>query len=152
MHTQTLMLIALNVVGGTAVLASYWFGLGSGSPSGDALWGGVPASVRPYYTVNMFLAAAGYFLFTHYIVFRLQPEQIGIAGGFDYRLFLVLYALVLIPSAIWLPLTHQMIAHPSAGLWALVRVDLALVGIGSAWTARRSPSTASRSAWPCRRR
>jgi hypothetical protein len=55
-------LLALNVIGGTAVLASYVVGLGA--VPGDALWGGVPESLRPLYTVNMFLAAAGYFLFT----------------------------------------------------------------------------------------
>lgn len=124
-------LIALNVVGGIAVLASYAIGLGSASSSGDALWGGVPEGLRAYYTVNMFAAAAGYFLFTSYIAFRLPPERIRIAGRFGFGLFLVLYALVLFPSAIWLPLTERMIAQPSAWLWAAVRVDLACVGLGS---------------------
>lgn len=131
MHGQTLALIALNVVGGAAVLASYAIGLASQSSSGAALWGGVPASLRPYYTVNMLLAAAGYFLFTPYILFRLDPEQVRFAGGLGYGLFIALYALVLIPSALWLPLTQQLIAQPSAWLWALVRADLALVALGS---------------------
>jgi hypothetical protein len=46
-------------------------------------------------------------------------------------MFHVLYALVLFPSAIWLQLTEAMIAQPSAWMWAAVRVDLALVGLGS---------------------
>jgi hypothetical protein len=61
-------LIALNAVGGAAVLLSYWVGLSAGA--GEALWGGVPERVRPLYTLNMVAAAAGYFLFTPYIVFR----------------------------------------------------------------------------------
>jgi len=131
MHRQTRSLIVLNVIGGFAVLVSYAMGLGSESSVGAALWGGVPESIRPLYTVNMFLAAAGYFLFTPYILFRLQPGQIRIAGRFGYRLFHLLYALVLFPSAIWLQLTELMIAQPSAWMWAVVRLDLALVGLGS---------------------
>jgi len=131
MHVQSRLLIALNVVGGIAVLASYAIGLGSASSSGAALWGDLPEALRPFYTINMFLAAAGYFLFTPYIVFRLRPEQTRIGGRFGYALFPILYALVLIPSAIWLPLTERMIAQPSAALWALVRLDLACVGLGA---------------------
>jgi len=130
-HIQTRFLIVLNVVGGIAVLASYAIGLGSASSSGAALWGDLPEALRPYYTINMFLAAAGYFLFTPYIAFRLRPEQTQIAGRFGYGLFPLLYALVLIPSAIWLPLTQHMIAQPSAALWLLVRLDLACVGLGA---------------------
>jgi hypothetical protein len=131
MHRQIRSLIILNVVGGIAVLASYAIGFGSESSAGMALWGGVPESVRPAYTVNMFLAAAGYFLFTPYILFRLDPERTRIFGRFGYGLFHFLYALVLFPSAIWLQLTEVMIAQPSALMWAVVRFDLALVGIGS---------------------
>jgi hypothetical protein len=131
MHQQTRSLIMLNILGGIAVLASYAIGLGSESADGAALWGGVPSSIRPIYTVNMFLAAAGYFLFTPYIVFRLQPGQTRIAGRFGYGLFHLLYALVLFPSAIWLQVTEHMIAQPSAWMWAVVRLDLALVGFGS---------------------
>jgi hypothetical protein len=38
---------------------------------------------------------------------------------------------VLIPSALWLPLTRLQIAEPSALVWALVRADLAFVALGS---------------------
>jgi hypothetical protein len=131
MSKQVRSLIALNVIGGIAVLVSYAIGLGSESSVGKELWGGVPEGLRPLYTVNMFLAAAGYFLFTPYILFRLRPETTRIAGRFGYGLFHILYALVLLPSAIWLQLTEIMIAQPSAWMWAVVRVDLALVGLGS---------------------
>jgi hypothetical protein len=130
MTRSTLSLLLLNAIGGTAVLVSYWLGLREpGLP--DALWGGVPESLRPLYTVNMFLAAGGYFLFTPYILLRLQPAETRLAGRFGYGLFHVLYALVLFPSALWLPLTAALIASPSAVLWALVRLDLLLVGLGA---------------------
>jgi hypothetical protein len=131
MSPQNHLLIAFNVVGGVAVLVSYAIGLGAESSSGVALWGDVPEGLRPYYTVNMFLAAAGYFLFTPYIVFRLRPDQTQIAGRFGYGLFHLLYALVLFPSAVWLQLTERLIAQPSAWMWAVVRLDLACVGLGS---------------------
>jgi hypothetical protein len=91
----------------------------------------VPESLRSFYTINMFAAAAGYFLFTPYVLFRLRPEQTRIAGRFGFGLFFALYALVLFPSAIWLQLTERMIAQPSAWMWAVVRLDLACVGLGS---------------------
>jgi len=122
-------LIALNVIGGAAVLLSYVVGLRA--ISGDVLWGGVPESIRWIYTLNMFLAAGGYFFFTSYIVFKLDAETTRVAGRFGYGLFLVLYALVLIPSALWLPLTGHMAEQPGLGSWAAVRIVLALVGLGS---------------------
>jgi len=131
MSRQTRSLIALNVVGGIAVLASYALGLGSESSAGAALWGDVPERIRPFYTINMFLAAAGYFLFTPYILFRLQPSETRIAGRFGYGSFHLLYALVLFPSAVWVQLTERMIAQPSAWMWAVVRLDLALIALGS---------------------
>jgi hypothetical protein len=129
MDTRVRNLIVLNVAGGTTVLASY--AVGVQAVSGEALWGGVPDSLRSFYTVNMFLAAFGYFFFTHYILFRLNPETTRIAGRFGYRTFYLLFGLILIPSALWLPLTALMVEYPSLGMWAGVRIDLALVGFGA---------------------
>jgi hypothetical protein len=123
-------LIALNAAGGAAVLGSYAWGL-SQPGLGDALWGGVPESVRPLYTANMLLAAAGYFLFSHFVLFRLAPASTRIAGRFGFGLFHLLYALVLVPSALWLPLTAHALASPGPLAWAAVVFDLLLVAIGS---------------------
>jgi hypothetical protein len=129
MHARVRSLIALNVVGGSTVLVSYALGLDA--VAGEVLWGGVPESLRPLYTVNMFLAAAGYFFFTPYILFRLDPETTRVAGHFGYSIFHVLYALVLFPSALWLSLTAHVVEHPGLGAWAIVRIDLALVAFGA---------------------
>lgn len=131
MHAKQRSLLWLNALGGAAVLASYVWGLGSSAELGASLWGGVPAGIRGFYTLNMFLAAAGYFLFTPYILFRLPPDTLRIAGRFGFGLFHALYALVLLPSALWLPLTAHMIEQPSAVAWLAVRIDLALVALGS---------------------
>ena len=121
----------LNVVGGVLVLATYAWGAVEASTVMAALWGGVPEAIRPLYTVNMFLSAAGYFLFAPHILFRVESDRLDIAGRFGYSLFSKLMFLVLIPSACWLPLTSMMLSHPSSWLWFIIRVDLALVAVGS---------------------
>jgi hypothetical protein len=39
--------------------------------------------------------------------------------------------LILIPSALWMPLTFAMLEAPSDGLWWAIRLTLAAVGVGS---------------------
>ena len=122
--------VALNVLGGTAVLASYAWGVLLRPEAMGALWGGVPEALRPAYQVNMLLAAAGYFAFTSYVL-RLPPATTRVTRSLGYPSFLVLYALVLIPSALWLPLTVSYVAAPGAALWWAIRAVLAAVGVGS---------------------
>ena len=124
-------LLWLNVIGGSAVLGSYAHGLASNPLTRGAVWGDVPEAFRPFYTVNMLLAAAGYFAFSFFVFRRLDPARTRIARGFGYGAFHLLYALILIPSALWLPLTFEMLESPSAGLWLAIRGVLALVGLGS---------------------
>ncbi len=129
MDSQVRSLVLLNVVGGLAVLASY--ALAVGTVPGDVLWGDVPKNIQPLYTVNMFLAAGGYFLFTFYILFRLDPRTTRPFGLFGYRAFHLFYALVLLPSAAWLPLTARMAEQPGLLSMSLVRIDLYLVAAGA---------------------
>ena len=121
----------LNVVGGLLVLATYAWGAIAASTVMASLWGGVPEAIRPLYTVNMFLSAAGYFLFAPYILVRVESDRQDILGRFGYSLFGKLMLLVLVPSACWLPLTSMMLSNPSPWLWFIIRVDLALVAVGS---------------------
>jgi hypothetical protein len=131
MHPQRRSLLALNVVGGLAVLGSYAWGIAANPETRGAVWGGVPESLKPLYTTSMLLAALGYFLYSHLVFLRLDPEKTVLAGGFGYRAFHFLYTLVLLPSALWMPLTFAMLAAPGAGLWLAIRLVLALVGLGS---------------------
>ena len=124
-------LIAVILVGGLAVLGSYLWGVLARPDAGQILWGGVPGSLRPYYTVNMLLAAAGYFPFTFYILFRLDPRTTRVAGRFGYGLFSWLYAAILVPSALWLPLVYVAVAQSSQGWLWVVRAALILVGAAS---------------------
>ncbi len=131
MHATRRSLLWLNVLGGIAVLGSYVHGLASNPLTRGAVWGDVPEALRPFYTINMFLAAAGYFAFSSFVFRRLDPARTRIAGGFGFGAFHVLYAMILIPSALWLPLTFAMLEAPSPWLWLAIRIDLALVALGS---------------------
>lgn len=121
----------LNVIGGVAVLGSYVVGLATHPESRGAVWGGVPESLQPLYTVCMFLAAGGYFLFTPYVFFTLDPGRVRVFGRFGFGAFSFLYAAILIPSALWMPLTFRMVAEPDASLWLAIRIVLLVVGLAS---------------------
>jgi hypothetical protein len=79
----------------------------------------------------MFLAAAGYFAFTYFILFRLHPQDARVADRFDFGLFNALYAVVLIPSALWMPLTFLAVEQSSQTLSWTVRIVLLLVAAAS---------------------
>jgi hypothetical protein len=131
MPRPNLVLLLWNVLGGIAVLGSYVAAF-TGSPDfKDGLWGGVPESLRSLYTVNMLLAAAGYFPFTWLFVRATTPDEFRATTALPYASLFALYGLVLIPSALWLPLTARMIAEPDAALWLAIRLVLAAVGIGA---------------------
>jgi len=123
-------LLWLNALGGLAVLASYGL-LFTRADASAVLWGGVPESLRPLYTTNMLLAAAGYFPFTALLVLASDPARVRFFGRFGQGALYWLYGLVLIPSALWMPLTFAYVDAPSAAGWWLVRADLALAGLGS---------------------
>lgn len=130
-HPRRLTLLIINVLGGTAVLGSYVHGLTNNPELRGPLWGGVPEALQPIYTISMLLAALGYFPFTYVVAFRVDPDRARVAGGFGFDAFNVLYALILAPSALWMPLTFAMLAQPNPTLWLMIRIVLALVGMGS---------------------
>jgi len=130
MDRTKVIMLAINVVGGLAVLGSYAHGLTTHPNTAGQVWGGVPEWMKPYYTVSMLTAAAGYFLFSYFVFFRLD-ERTRIAGRFGYGAFNLLYLLILLPSALWMPLTFAMLESPGAGLWVAIRIVLAIVGVGS---------------------
>jgi hypothetical protein len=130
-HSAKKTLLAINVLGGSAVLGSYVHGLASNPLMRAEVWGGVPESLRPLYTVNMLLAALGYFAFSYFVMFRLDPDATRIGRRFGFGVFHVLYALILVPSALWMPLTFAMLESPSGPLWLAIRGVLLAVGVGS---------------------
>jgi hypothetical protein len=131
MNAKKWLTLFINLLGGGAVIGSYIWGFLTHPNAGQALWGGVPDSIRPFYTAGMFLAATGYFAFTYFILFRLNPSETRVLDRFPFGLFNVLYAAILIPSALWMPLTLFALEGPSLGLLWTVRIVLAVVGLAS---------------------
>ena len=129
-QTKKISWVLINLLGGSAVIGSYVYGFLTRTEAPQVLWGGVPAGLRPFYTAWMLPAAVGY-LALAYFVFRLDPGEIKVFGHFDFTIFNVLYLLILVPSALWMPLTLLAIEHSSAVLLWMVRMDLALVAVGS---------------------
>ena len=130
LHRAKVALLIINVLGG-AVLGSYVDGFLAHPRSASALWGNVPAFLLPFYTASMLAAAAGYLAFTFFILVRLDPDETMIAGRFSYRAFLWLYAAILAPSALWMPLTFAILAAPSPVPWVVIRIVLAIVGLAA---------------------
>lgn len=130
MASQRRLMIAINLFGGVAVLGSYAYCLMQFPGQVGAFWGDLPDRMRPLYTVNMFLAAFGYFAFSFFLLFRLDPGSRQDGPSLLAR-FNLLYALILFPSALWMPLTFMMLESPGMGLWWGIRLVLALVGLGS---------------------
>jgi hypothetical protein len=128
--TKRITWMLINLLGGAAVLGSYAYGFLTRSNASQMLWGGVPAGFRPFYTAGMLAATAGYFALAYY-VFRLDPRKTEVFGRFGFGIFNVLYLLVLVPSALWMPLTLLAIERASTVLRWMVRLDLATVAAGS---------------------
>jgi len=131
MHPQRRVTAILNVLGGVAVLGSYAHGFVTHPDDANGLWGGVPIEIRPFYTMSMLAAVVGYFLFSYFIFFRIDPNHTKVAGRLGYGSFNAIYAGILAPSALWMPLTFAMLAHPSQSLWFGIRVVLTLTGLSS---------------------
>lgn len=131
MDVDARRLALLNVAGGIAVLASYAWGVALAPALRTGLWGGVPEALRGVYTVNMLLAAAGYFPFAFLLVFRAPRDRLRAEARVGPGVVLALFGLVLIPSALWLPLTARMLDAPSDATWLAIRGVLFAVGAGS---------------------
>jgi hypothetical protein len=121
-------LIVVNVLGGIGVLGSYAVGLITHPAIRDQLWGGVPLELRPAYTVTMLAAAAGYFAFSYYVVFVLDESRTQVGRTYGFGVFPWIYAGILLPSALWMPLTFRMLETPGPLLWLAIRLCLAAVG------------------------
>jgi uncharacterized membrane protein len=131
METESIILLVIIVAGGLAVLGSYVLGLRGGSEGSSALWGGVPERARPVYVGSMLVSVIGYFGVLWYLFFELAPAEIAIGGQGGFTLLYPIFVLILIPSALWLPLTKHYQRDPKPARWIAVRSVLFLVGLAS---------------------
>jgi hypothetical protein len=131
MHPRKWLLVIIILVGGFAVLGSYVYGTQAYPGKAELLWGGVPENFRPFITANMLLAAIGYFAFTYYVLFCLSATEVKVYQRYGYGVFNILYATILIPSALWMPLTLLAVEQATAAAeWAVI-IDLWIVGLSS---------------------
>ena len=148
MNKQSLIFLLLNLTGGSAVLGSYAHGLLKNTELRGELWGAVPDHIRPYYTICMFLAVIGYFFFTGYILIHVSADSVKLFGHYGFWAINILYAGIIIPSAIWIYLTFAMIENPTPLLWIIIRLILFTVGFSSvALLASFFTSNFDRSSW-----
>jgi hypothetical protein len=131
MGIEQIILLIINILGGAAVIGSYFLGLNTQAGGANILWGGVPENIRPVYGVSMILAAIGYFAFIFHILIKLVPGDVLIAGRFGYWLFYIIFIGILLPSALWMPLTNVYVGNPGTLAWVGVRTVLAVVGLAS---------------------
>lgn len=130
MNTQQIVFLLVSLVGGGLVMLSYYKGLRTKSGV-DALWGGTPTKIRKAYTASMLVSALGYMVTFIYILNNLTDANQAVAGPFTNYSFVIFFALIQFPSAVWVPLVVKMTKKPSEGLWFAIRAGLALVGIGA---------------------
>lgn len=130
MPLQRRIFIALQLVGGPAVLGSYLYGFRNMPDLVPMMWGGVPEAIRLPYTLWMFVAAAGYLCFSAFFWLRTDMGNARLLGGGFGRVNLG-YALVLFPSAAWMPLTGAFLASGDRRYWWLTLAVLWLTAAGS---------------------
>tara|TARA_Y100000590_G_scaffold430632_1_gene544455 strand:+ start:3488 stop:4012 length:525 start_codon:yes stop_codon:yes gene_type:complete len=128
MNKNLYVFLLINLIGGIAVLASYAHGLSTQIELRGLLWGHVPETIRSYYTICMILAAIGYFFFTPYIIKHIFNAQSAIINP---NIISLLYLGITIPSALWMPMTFEMLINPSTSLWIAIRIILCIVGLSS---------------------
>ena len=131
MESRRRSLLLLIAIGGTAVLASYALAFVWSPASADALWGDLPQEWHGFYTVNMWLAAIGFFPVTFVLGWKTPLDAFATWAGASWSTMMRAYAAILIPSALWLPLTALHVEDPSPLLWIAIRIVLFLVGGGA---------------------
>jgi len=130
LNTNQKIFLAINIVGGILVLASYVIGLKAGK-SADILWGGIQKNIRGVYTISMLVAATGFFLFTIFTFLQLNNIESILPYSLNKNVFNILYLIILSSSMLWIPLVNMMVSNPSTILWISIRFVLILVGLCS---------------------
>ena len=126
-NQKTFLLVT--IIGGLGVILSYILGVRFGKGA-DALWGGVPQNIRGVYTISMLISAVSYMIFSFYVFLNLGKNSFDNAFR-GVMLVFVSYILLLICSALWLPLVNVMVANPKQLIWILIRGTLLITGIAS---------------------
>jgi hypothetical protein len=130
MHWESIVLLAVIALGGIAVIGGYVVGFRGKAGAADAMWGGVPAKIRPVYGVSMILSAASFLAVLYYLFLEHAPGELTAGDLYGLRLIPIFF-MILAPSALWLPLSKLYLKKPGPARWFSVRVVLFIVGLAS---------------------
>jgi len=122
---------------GPLVLASYVYGVSHAETPMD-LWGGIPPTWRVYIVPFMFIAALGFLIYWYVVFFQfddiafesLRWPWMESDGNGATRL-LIAYALIMIPSAMWIESTIFHLESDYSWTPALVIGTLFLTSVGN---------------------
>jgi len=126
---QKVFTITTSIFGGFVIL-SYILGIDN-PQTADVMWGGVPENVRDIYTISMLISASSYFVFWLYTILNILGKKIELPEKILLWIVYLLFYLILIPSALWIPLVNIMISNPSNLIWFGIRLVLILVAVGT---------------------
>ena len=131
MATERRAFLILQGIGGPAVLGSYVTSFARWPEAVGAMWGGVPESIRGLYTAWMFVAAAGYLLFTGLFWLRTRPDEARLLGGGFGRLLSPPTPSSSSRPRRGCPSPASCSRRPSAALWWTIVAVLWMVAAGS---------------------
>jgi len=131
MDEQRIWFLVINALGGFAVIASYVAGMASHPNTEQLIWGRITPSLKPVYLVSMPLAAVGYLLFLYFILFQIDAETVRIWGFDGFLVLDIIFMVILVFSAFWMPLTYKLIETQWRGWWFYIRLVLLMVGLAS---------------------
>ncbi len=130
MNTQQILFLIINFIGGPLVLLSYIIGLKAGK-SADILWGGTPKKIRGVYTISMLISAISFLITSVFIFLIIKDPNILLPYSLSMSIFNILYTILLLCSAIWIPLVNRIVNKPSKFVWLSIRLGLIFVGLSA---------------------
>ncbi|MBN1690310.1 MAG: hypothetical protein JW901_04755 [Dehalococcoidia bacterium] len=131
MDEQKIWFLVINSLGGFAVIASYVAGMVSHPNTEQLTWGRITPALKSVYLVSMPLAAVGYLFFLYFILFQLDAGTARIWGFDGFLVLDIIFAVILVFSAFWMPLTYKLIETQWRGWWVYIRIVLFFVALGS---------------------
>lgn len=137
MEVTRQLVLAFTLIFGPLVLASYAYGI-SHAEKPMELWGGIPQSWQGYIVPFMFIAAIGFLIYWYIVFFQFEDSTFdsmrwpwGESDGNGAFRLLISYALILIPSALWIESTILHIENDYSWTPVLVIGTLFLTSIGN---------------------
>jgi len=123
--------VGINLVGGLTVLSSYLFCFILYPTYSRSLWGSASDQVIMFFVISMFLAASGYVWFTFYLLKGAKLEDSGFVTIFGTKTINLLYLVVLVCSAIWMPASISFSMGENILAELIIRLVLWMVGLAS---------------------